>query len=108
MESGLTKAELIETAEITQKIEKYIAAVGGSFSDWYVGITCNPLVGLFNAHNVDRTHHTWIHTPTSSDRVSRDVERYFLETRGTDGGAGEGDESFVFVYAYLKGPNTDP
>ena len=108
MGSGLTKAELKETAEVTRKIEEYIIDTGGSYFDWYVGTTSNPMVGLFNAHTVDKTHTTWIHTPTSSDTVSRAVEKYFLTNRGTDGGPGGGDKSSVFVYAYLKGPNTNP
>ena len=108
MENGLTKAQLTEIATVTRKIEEYVNDNGGSYSDWYIGVTNNPMVGLFNTHNVDKRKDGWIHTPTSSDKVSRAVENRFLKTHGTDGGPGGGDETSVFVYAYLKGPGTNP
>ena len=108
MKSRLTKATLEEKASVIRNIEEHITDIGSSYSNWYVGITHSPIVGLFNAHNVNKTHPTWIHIPTSSDKVSRAVEKYFVKRHGTDGGTADGDESSVFVYAYLKGPNTNP
>ena len=108
MERRLTKAERQEKATIIRSIETHITDIGSSYSNWYVGVTHSPIVGVFNAHHVDKTHPTWIHTPTSSDTVSRAVEKHFVKGRRTDGGAAGGDESSVFVYAYLKGPNTNP
>ncbi len=108
MESRLTKAQDQEKAAIIRTIDEYITKIGSSYSSWYVGITHSPTVGLFNVHNVDIPDKTWIHTPTSSAIVSRGVEKHFVNKLRTDGEIAGGDESAVFVYAYLKGPKTNP
>ena len=108
MELRLTKAEVQEKATVIRRFEEHITRISSSYSGWYVGITHSPTVGLFNDHHVDKSDKTWIHTPTSSATVSRAVEKHFVKKLRTDGETAGGDESWVFVYAYLKGPNTNP
>ncbi len=70
-------------------------------SDWYVGIATDPRARLFTDHTVDEKNGTWIYEQATSDSVARDVEQAYLDT-GHDGGAGGGDSSTVYVYAYVK------
>jgi hypothetical protein len=72
---------------------------GGSYSDYYVGITNDIDRRLFSEHNVDKKRNQWIYDEADSDIVARKVEQYFLD-KGCDGGSGGGDEDSIFVYCY--------
>lgn len=85
--------------EIIDEIENYITGRGGGIRDWYVGIATKPRERLFNDHSVDEKQDSWIYRTASSDRVARDIEKYFLN-RGAEGGTAGGDEDSKSVYAY--------
>ncbi len=88
--------------EIISEIKSYIAECGGSYSGWYVGIASDPKQRLFNDHNVDEKNSSWIYHETENSSSARDIEDYFVNTLGTDGGTGGGDYSSRYVYAYKK------
>ena len=92
---------------IIKEIETYMGKFKSYYSEWYVGIAFDPKDRLFNDHKVDEKG-IWIHRGADSDDVARDVEKYFIEQRKTDGGTGGGDSSTKIVYAYKKNTNTDP
>jgi hypothetical protein len=50
----------------------------------------------------------WIFREASSSIIAREVENYFVNTLGTDGGSGGGDQSSIYVYAYKKTSSTNP
>lgn len=85
-----------------QEIKDHIKSRGGAHSDWYVGIAADAPQRLFNDHNVDKKNGCWIFRECESSSSAREVEEYFLNTLGTDGGTGGGDQSTRFVYAYKK------
>lgn len=85
---------------IIQEIDSYIQKVGGSYHNWYVGIAKDPRSRLFNDHNVSEQYGSWIFCEAFSDASAREVESFFLEQKGTQGGPGGGDEDTRFVYAY--------
>jgi hypothetical protein len=87
-----------QTAE--QAIRDYIESCGGVYSNWYVGIACDPRRRLFVDHNVDEENGRWIFQGCESSAIARDVEEFFVDILGTKGGAGGGDLATRFVYAY--------
>lgn len=93
--------------QITEKIQDYIIKNGGTYQDWYVGITSDPKTRLFSAHNVNEQNGVWIYSNTKTETLARAIERYFVETIRTDGGTGGGGTASIFVYAYKKSPHTN-
>ncbi|SRR6266478_5719572 len=83
-----------------QAIKDYIEGWGGVYSDWYVGIASDPRRRLFDDHNVNEEKDRWIFQGCETSAAARDVEEFFVDTLGTKGGAGGGDQSTRFVYAY--------
>lgn len=90
--------------EIKSDIKNFISKNGGSYSDWYVGITEDPKRRLEQHGAKD----AWIYRQAASDEVARRIEKYFVEVLGTDGAPGGGDEDAVYVYAYKKKSHTNP
>ena len=88
-------------ADIISAIDTYIGNFHFRKSAWYIGIAADPHTRLFTDHNVDEKSGIWIYEQAASDAIARDVEQAFLDS-GYDGGTGGGDESTVYVYAYVK------
>jgi len=95
-------------SQIQKEIKDYIDQVGGAYSSWYVGISENPRERLFNDHGVIEKTDRWIFRTASSSQIARSIEAYFVDTLGTDGGKGGGDEDARSVYAYKKNSHTTP
>jgi len=93
---------------IISDIKNYMTKWGGSYSEWYVGIATKPRQRLFDDHKVNEKTDAWIHREAESADIARSIEDYFVNTLGTDGGTGGGDDSTRFVYAYKKKSHTDP
>lgn len=98
-------AKLIRT--IKTEIREYIIRCSGAYSSWYVGIATYPRKRLFEEHNVDEKNGNWIYREATNSNAAREVEQYFVERLGTDGGTGGGDESSRYAYAYKKTPCTE-
>ena len=117
----------LETHRIMDIIKDFINKSGGSYSKWYVGVADNPYARLFNEHGVKEKSDAWICRTASSSEAAREIELYFIEVLGTDGGpglsantaclppqrgrqaqAGRGDENTKLVYAYKKNNHTNP
>lgn len=91
---------------VKSEIKQYIINGGGSYSGWYVGIASDPRQRLFTDHNVNEKQGLWIFRECESSGDAREVEEYFVNTLGSDGGPGGGDYSTKYVYAYKKTPST--
>lgn len=89
-------------SEIRACIQKY----GGPYSGWYVGIASDPKQRLFSDHNVDEKNGAWIFVESESSSAAREVESYFINIVGTDGGSGGGDYSTKYIYVYKKTSST--
>jgi hypothetical protein len=94
--------------EIINDINAYIQQGGGGYGSWYVGISKDARDRLFSSHNVKEEGDWWIYRQASSSQVAREIEYYFINSLGTDGGTGGGDVTADIVYAYKKRPHTDP
>lgn len=91
--------------QIAQEIDDHIRNGGGEYPSWYVGIASDPHARLFNDHNVDENTGYWIYHDCGSDNSARKVEEYFIN-KGCKGGAGGGDNTTRYVYAYKISRNT--
>ncbi len=91
---------------IMSEIKQYIINGGGSYSGWYVGIAADPRQRLFTDHGVNEKEGLWIFRECDISTLAREIEEYFVNTLGTDGGSGGGDYSTKYVYAYKKTPST--
>lgn len=96
----------MENQTIISDITNFISQWGGSYHDWYTGITSSPKERLFNDHQVNEKVDGWIYRDALSSDSARAVENYLINTLGMDGDTGGGDNTTRFVYAYKKSANT--
>ncbi len=96
-----------------EKPKKIVAAITGRVlkngercKEWYAGIAADPDDCLFRRHRVRRDDvHTWIVRKAANEAKARKAEKRLLRA-GFDGGAGGGDQSTRFVYAYKMASHT--
>ena len=81
-------------------IKGHIEGNGGRFSSWYVGIAADARDRLFDDHSVREEGDAWIFRRAQSSAIAREIENFFVDTKGTKGDPGGGDEKSRFVYAY--------
>ena len=89
------------------EIKAYINKQGGEYSAWYCGIASDWADRLFDEHKVPTKDHWYIARQCHNNEDARTVETALVKL-GCDGGPGGGDETTVYVYAYLKGTMTKP
>jgi hypothetical protein len=94
--------------EIINEIDAHIKERGGGYPAWYVGVASDARDRLFSDHKVKEKGDSWIFRRASFSAVAREIEDYFVNALGTDGGAGRGVVFLDMVYAYKKAPHTDP
>ncbi len=93
---------------IVANITKQITQDGGKYSNWYCGITSDLESRLFGDHKVPRGEDYWrSFRKCHNDTDARAVETALIKL-GCDGDVGGGDQTSVYVYAYLKTAVTDP
>ena len=95
------------TKDVYNEIAALINKQGGAYSTWYCGIASDWEDRLFNEHQVSRTNSWWIALQCYNNAAARNVEKALLEL-GCDGGAGGGDETTIYAYAYLKSAVANP
>lgn len=98
----------ITATKICQEILSYIRAEKGEYSSWYVGVTSNPHIRLFQEHNVEVNNSWWVISKAINPEEARLVEKTLIEVNGMDGGSGGRDDKSVYVYAYKKTKTTIP
>lgn len=91
---------------IILEIKAFMAKWGGRYIDWYVGIASDPRQRLFNDHGVNEKSDGWIYREAFNSDSTRLVEDYFVNTLGTSGDTGGGDNTTKFIYAYKKASHT--
>lgn len=65
--------------DIISDIEGHIAKYGGSYSDWYVGITEDAKARVFGDHGVVDGSDPYIWRTAVNSAVTREIEAHFLE-----------------------------
>jgi len=98
----------MDTSKIVQELTQHMAMCGGDYKEWYVGVTHDARSRLFRQHNVIENKDAWIYRKTASEEDARHIEKHCIETLGTDGGPGGGDNTANIVYAYRKSGHTNP
>jgi hypothetical protein len=93
---------------IINEIKSHIQKEGSGYKAWYVGMSRDPRNRLFKDHNVSEENSWWIIREAASSTAAREIESYFVNKLGTDGGTGGGDSSSKYVYAYKKTSSTNP
>lgn len=94
--------------DIIHDLDAYMQEGGGKYSAWYVGIASDARDRLFNDHKVKENGDLWIYRRTNFSGVAREIQEYFVNSLGTDGGSGRGVVLTDTVYAYKKAPHTNP
>ena len=85
------------TNTIANEIQSFIRYYGGNYSLWYVGITANPQ-NRFREHNLN-TNDIKKYWDCGSEDNARNIERYFIDHGGCQGGTGGGyNPRYVYVY----------
>lgn len=93
---------------VYDEIVAHMNEQGSTYFSWYAGIASDWGDRLFGDHQVPRKDDYWyIARQCFNDTDARDVEQALLNL-GCDGGGGGGDHTTVYVYAYLKGSQTNP
>ena len=93
--------------EVSDEIVAHMKLSDGKYSNWYCGITSNWESRLFEDHQVPKEGHPYVTRQCYTNDDARAVENTLL-TLGCDGAPGGGDDTTVYVYAYLKGTMTNP
>jgi hypothetical protein len=93
--------------QLTSELSEHMRKGGGTYREWYVGISSDARARLFNGHGVAEKGDWWIYTEADTNQDARDVEQYFLKL-GCDGGPGGGDYTSKMIYAYKKNSHTRP
>ena len=93
--------------QVYEEIVAHIKKQGGEYSSWYCGIASDWEARLFDDHNVPRKDYWRAACKCYDYDDAKKVEDALLKL-GCDGGRGGGDETTVYVYAYLKGTMTNP
>jgi hypothetical protein len=92
---------------IVMDILEFIQMEGGHPKLWYVGVSDEAQVRLFDEHQVHYQNDAWIYRTSVSEIEAQRVEEYFLEY-GLDGGKGGRRPNSRMVYAYRKSISTKP
>ena len=86
--------------EITDDFKNYIQSRGGNYSDWYIGIACDPEVLSLQLQNLD--NQCWNYTHIYGPQVARQVLDYFINTLGTKGTVSSADATADIIYVYKR------
>lgn len=99
----MTKLHAQSTQEVYNEIVQRVNTQGHPYKDWYAGIASDWADSLIVQHKAKFTN--YIARQCLDCGSAKKVEEALLKA-GFDGGSGDGDNSSVYVYAYLKTPNT--
>jgi hypothetical protein len=78
---------------------------GGTYQQWYAGITCNPQQRL-SEHGADASAYPKVYD-CGNDDTARYVEQHFL-AKGCKGNGGGGDNRGRYFYVYKINYKTRP
>jgi hypothetical protein len=89
-----------DSRSIMADINGHIQKSGKANSQWYVGITADIEKRLFGDHQVPRENHWYIYRRALNANEARNIEAAY-HTAGCQGAGGGGDDTAVYVYAYV-------
>ena len=92
--------------DIISDIFKFILANGALADHIYVGVTKDQDGTKERHHLTNEIPQIWREAESYAE--AHYIESYFIRKIGTRGHEGGGDEESRWVYAYLRGVDTDP
>jgi hypothetical protein len=87
-------------ADIFAEINAHMQKAGVALSRWYVGVTADIDTRLFGSHNVTRENSWYIYRRAINSTEARAIEKAYHDA-GCNGAGGGGDNTAVYVYAYI-------
>jgi hypothetical protein len=93
------------STNIIAEIDAHMQKSGMANSSWYVGITSDVESRLFGFHQVPRKGHWFIYRRAINADEARGIEDAYHRA-GCKGSGGGGDQTAVYVYAYVITSNT--
>jgi len=97
---------MTETKQET--INAFKAKIGEDYTNWYVGITNNPMDMLYTKHKVEeKADELWIAQLTSSYQIAKEIEEHFVKLGAKSVTVAE-DETAKWIYAYKATEYTSP
>ncbi len=81
---------------IKKNFVDFINKYGAKPKEWYTGIATDPKKRL-DDHKVTNGY---TFDNAGSEEAARRIEKYMVETVGTQGGGGGGDKSSTWIYCY--------
>ncbi len=85
---------------ISSEIDAHMRSSGVLNNGWYVGITSDINERLFGYHRVPRQNHWFIYRRCVTANAARGLETLYHKA-GCKGSTGGGDDSCVYLYAYV-------
>ncbi len=95
-------------SEIIHEIEEHIKLNGGSFSEWFVGMTEDPKKRLFGQHKLREKGDGWICRRTFDGGHAFEIVEYFRTVRQLATMKDTRSDDAVYVYAYRMKEHTNP
>ena len=85
--------------QILNEIKTHIQSNGGEYNDWHVGVCSNIRHKLLDQ---EKAKHLFISRQAFSSYVATEVQDYFINRLGTNGGIDADTGNADIVYAYRK------
>jgi len=89
-----------QTLSLCREIDAWMLKSGIRNAGWYVGITSDIEERLFGHHQAPRGNHWWIYRRCPNATEARELEAAYHRA-GCRGAGGGGDNTAVYIYAYV-------
>lgn len=86
--------------EIIDNFKNYIQSRGGNYSNWYIGIACDPEDLFLQLQNLD--NQCWDYTHIYDPQVARQILDYFINTLGIKETVSSADATADIIYVYKR------
>ena len=89
---------------IIEQVENHIRQGGGSYSDWFIGLSSDPIIPIIEVSRHGKAqNHTFTYVETVSNTVAKAVADHFINQCGVDGRLNQTDDAACrALYLYKK------
>ena len=89
---------------IIEQVETHIRKGGGSYADWFIGLSSDPIIPIIEVSRHGRAqNHTFTYVETKSSTVAKAVADHFINQCGVDGRPKpDSDAGCRALYLYKK------
>jgi len=91
--------------QIVEEMNALMTQSGIPIHRWYVGVSADLQQRLFGTHRVPR-HSQWFICRYARNHLDAEAIALAYQKTGSAGSLGRGDETAVYVYAYVITPQT--